>query len=64
MNKGDRQRRTQLKFKKRLRQLNLLGKEGNFFCYKSTGKPCSCPMCSPNKYKRKIKHKKKVFEDD
>lgn len=62
MNKRLRQVMTQLKFKKRLRQLGLLGKEGKYYCYKSTGKPCSCPLCSPEKYNRKIKHKKKIIE--
>lgn len=27
--------------------------------YKSTSVPCSCSMCSPEKYSRKIKHKLK-----
>lgn len=64
INKHLRQIMTQLKFKKRLKQLGLLGKEGKFYCYKSTGNPCSCPLCSPEKYKRAVKHKKKLFEED
>jgi len=64
MNKGIRQRKTRLKFKKRLKQMGLLNKEGNFYCYKSNGSPCSCPMCSPNKYNRKIKHKNPHLEED
>ena len=58
-NKGERQRKTQLKYKKRLRNLGLK-EEGNFYCYKSTGNPCSCPMCSPEKYSRTEKHKKTI----
>ena len=29
------------------------------YVYRTTGKPCSCWMCSPNKYKRK-NHKKET----
>jgi hypothetical protein len=57
MNKGRREELTQLKFKKRLKQLGLNKSEGNFYCYKTNGKPCSCSVCSPKKYSRKIKHK-------
>ena len=32
------------------------------YCYKSQGKPCSCPICSGEKYNRKTKHKKKVYD--
>ena len=48
-----------LKFKRRLTQLGLLFKEGNFHCYKTTGKPCSCYMCKGERYSRKHKHKNK-----
>ena len=57
MDKGRRNELTKLKYKKRLKQLGLKESEGNFNCYKSTGTPCSCPMCSPNKYNRTEKHK-------
>jgi NAD(P)H-nitrite reductase large subunit len=30
--------------------------------FKSTGKPCSCTMCSPKKYNRTIKHKNIAYE--
>lgn len=62
-NKGRRNELTQLKFKKRLDQLGLKKEDGNLFCYKSTGKPCSCYMCSYRKFDRNIKHKNKLFED-
>ena len=60
-NKGRREELTKLKFKKRLKQLDLKKEDGNLYCYKSTGKPCSCYMCSNDKYKRK---KKKIDETD
>lgn len=60
-NKGERNRLTQIKFKRRLKRLRILDKSGqpqeNQYCYKSQGKPCSCRLCSPEKYKRNIKHK-------
>jgi len=35
------------------------GKPEDFtYCWKAQGKPCSCIMCSGNKYKRAEKHKK------
>ena len=56
-NKGERQRKTKLKYLKRLKKWNLLDKKGNFFAFKSTGSPCSCWLCSGSKYSRKKKHK-------
>ncbi len=53
MNKGRRNELTKLKFKKRLKQLGLKQtKPTDFICYKTTGNPCSCPMCQPHKYNR------------
>ena len=60
MDKGRRTELTKLKYKKRLKQLGLKEGEGKFTCYKSTGKPCSCEMCSPYKYNRTEKHKKTI----
>jgi hypothetical protein len=57
MNKARRFEIKMTKFKKRLKVLGLLYKEGNFHCYRTSGSPCSCYMCSPYKFKRKIKHK-------
>lgn len=55
MNKARRQEITNLKHKKRC---NILGlKPEEHYSYKAQGKPCSCSMCSPYKYNRKIKHK-------
>ncbi|AMR34152.1 hypothetical protein A0256_23225 [Mucilaginibacter sp. PAMC 26640] len=53
-NKGRRQELKMLKFKKRMKNLGLVGKPGNFYAYRSHGKPCSCWMCSPYKYNRAV----------
>lgn len=58
MNKLLRNIQKQLKFKKRIIKLRLIITETtNYNCYRTTGKPCSCSVCSPNKYSRKIKLK-------
>jgi len=61
MNKGRREEIAQLKKKKRIKQqfspLILDGRHLNV--YKTTGKPCSCYLCSGEKYNRKRKHKNK-----
>jgi len=59
MDKARRFELKMLKFTKRLKQLRLTIKEGNFNSYRTTGQPCSCYMCSPYKFSRKIKHKDK-----
>lgn len=51
MNKQERKLKGLAKFKKRLKNYRLLNVEGKFYCFKSHGKPCSCVVCSPNKYK-------------
>jgi len=66
-NKGRRNEMTELKFKKRLKLYGLdLNTEvkHNFYAFKSTGSPCSCPMCSPDKFKRTEKHKKRFDEEE
>lgn len=67
-NKGERNRKTKIKFKNRLRKMGILDKSGEpteeQYCYKNQGKNCSCPICSGEKYKRKIKHKKKLDDQD
>jgi hypothetical protein len=55
MNKHIRQVVTNAKHKKRCKILGLKPEE--HYCYKAQGKPCSCDICSPKKYKRNIKHK-------
>lgn len=57
MDKGRRNELTKLKFKKRLSQVGLSMEDvykpkNNLWAYKSTGKPCSCYMCSGVKYDR------------
>lgn len=66
-NKGRRNELTQLKFKKRLKnyQLDLnTDVPHNFWALKSTGTPCSCFMCSSDKYKRAEKHKKDFLDEE
>ena len=55
MNKGRRTEKTKLKHLKRLKRLGLPA--GSHYCYKAQAKPCSCFVCSPEKYSRKTKHK-------
>lgn len=53
MDKARRHELKMLKYKKRINQLGLNNPDGNFYAYRSHGKPCSCFMCSPYKYERK-----------
>lgn len=67
MNKQERKRKGIAKFKKRLQnygyKIEDIFKEGyNLFCFKTTGKPCSCWMCKDKKFDRKEKHKNKLDE--
>jgi hypothetical protein len=57
MDKGRRSELTKLKFKKRLNQVGFSMEDvhkpnNNLWAYKSTGKPCSCFICSGRKYDR------------
>lgn len=53
MNKHRRHELKMLKYKKRLRNLRIKEKEGgNYFSFRSHGSPCSCEICSHDKYKR------------
>lgn len=54
-NKGRRQELTRLKYLKRCKVLGL--DPNKYYCYKAQGKPCSCFMCSCEKFSRKVKHK-------
>lgn len=54
-NKARRQELTKLKHQKRCKRLGLKPEE--HYCYKAQGKPSSCYLCSPYKYKRSKKHK-------
>jgi len=37
------------------------GAKTNFYCYKTTGKPCSCANCSPGKVEDKAKYRFNKF---
>lgn len=51
-NKGRRTELTNLKYKKRLKNLGLKETDGKLYCYKSSGKPCSCSICKKPRYNR------------
>lgn len=63
MNKQERKRKGIAKFKKRLRNSNRCSKPRNRqdYVYKTTGTPCSCPMCSPGKLEEKAKYRLNKF---
>jgi 7-cyano-7-deazaguanine synthase in queuosine biosynthesis len=65
MNKGRRHELKMRHFKRRLKNLNL-PMNGNHNCYRTSGKPCSCYICSTDKYKHnglnKIAYKELLFQ--
>lgn len=65
MNKARRHQLKMLKFKKRLRNYGKKLSEGDsFHVFRTTGKPCSCHLCSPYRYAKGIKkyeYKEKQF---
>ena len=66
-NKGRRNEMPKLKFKKRLKLYGLDLKtevKHNFYKFKSTVNTCSCTTCSPDKFKRAEKHKKKIEDEE
>lgn len=56
MNKFERRLKGYYKYKKRLKNYNRSYSDG--YILKTTGKPCSCYMCSPKDEKPKYKFKK------
>jgi len=62
MNKQERKIKGQFKFKKRLKNYQLLNSEFKHYSLKTTGKPCSCYMCSPKKIQEKSKYRLRVDE--
>lgn len=62
MNKGRRHELKMLKYKKRLRNYGLTNDSGNFYAFRSHGKPCSCAMCSPGKVLTNGERKKEYKE--
>ena len=58
MNKAERKRKEHFKYIKRCKAMGLDPDDPNIKkCYKKQGKPCSCYICSYQKYSRKKKHK-------
>lgn len=67
MNKQIRKEIGERKYKKRLSNYKIThlsiqkiidrGAKANFYAFKTTGKPCSCDNCSPNKRGEKAKYK-------
>ncbi len=58
MNKYERRLKGFYKYKKRLRNYSSRG--ANYYILKTTGKPCSCYMCSPKKNEDKAKYQEKL----
>ena len=71
MNKQIRKEIGVIKYKKRLANNGITdlvrqkiidrGGKANFYCYKTTGKPCSCVSCSPGKEMDKAKYRLNKF---
>jgi hypothetical protein len=72
MNKLERRLKQEAKYKKRLKNHGITteiinnitrrtGKKPNFYCYKTTGNPCSCANCSPGKIQEKAKYRLNKF---
>ena len=65
MNKLERRLKGKFKFKKRLRNFRYTDGEiisrGSHNALRSTGKPCSCPLCSPGKVEEKAKYRLNKF---
>jgi len=60
MNKQERKLKGQTKFKKRLKLYgykleDITKPEHNLYCFKTTGRPCSCHICKKPRYKRNKK---------
>ena len=63
MDKQERKLKGLYKFKKRLINMNNCSKIRNRqdYAYKTTGKPCSCAICSPGKVEEKAKYRYNKF---
>ena len=61
MNKQERKQKGRNKFIKRLKVLDNCSKLRNNYAYKTTGKPCSCHLCSPGKVEEKAKYRYNKF---
>lgn len=63
MNKLERFLKERYKWIRRIKALGLWNKgnpEKFTLAWRSQTKPCSCYICSPNKYSRKEKHRKDI----
>lgn len=73
-NKGERLQKQKTVFKRRLKNYRIdneliiagfgIKKKINFNCYRTTGKPCSCPNCSPGKIEEKSKYRLNKFRKE
>jgi hypothetical protein len=65
MNKLERRLKGKFKFKKRLaiyqNSSEIVLNLSKFHVLKTTGKPCSCWMCSPGKFEEKAKYRLNKF---
>lgn len=61
MNKYERRLKGLYKYKKRLRNYGF--EETDHYVLRSTGKPCSCYLCSPGKFEVKAKYQDKLHKD-
>lgn len=65
MNKQERKLKGEAKFKKRLQNFTYNVGENitnaSYHALRSTGTPCSCPICSPGKVEEKAKYRLNKF---
>jgi hypothetical protein len=62
INKGRRHELKMLKFRTRLKNYGLSESKANTHAFRSTGKACSCYLCSTSKYKETGLKKKQSKE--
>lgn len=63
-NKGRRNELRELKYRRRLRNYRLKDNgEGSYYCYKTTGNPCSCAICQqPEQNYQRAKQKQQLHK--
>lgn len=65
MDKGRRQELARLKMVKRIKNIPYIEEDmKNIYILKNTGTPCSCHLCSGEKFSRKRKHKLLIFKNE
>jgi hypothetical protein len=63
MNKARRNELKMLKFKRRLKNRGIVDNTSiNTNCFRTTGKPCSCYLCSSRSYKITGEKKKQFYD--